>query len=195
MLKRVRQISEHHCGPAVIQMLLGNLGIEVSQADITQAAGAQSTITTHGTRVDQLALAVHALAPQAKLWYKDHADISDIISLLDNYHYPVGVEWQGLFSDNLQEEEEDGDYGHYSVISRVDQDHQAVIIVDPYKDYVNQDRILTVAIFEKRWWDFNEVKDPVTGKKSYQKDDRLFFIVTLADQVFPQELGLSSFNF
>jgi hypothetical protein len=39
----------------VIQMLLENIAVNVSQEEITEAAGATHTIETHGTRVDQLA--------------------------------------------------------------------------------------------------------------------------------------------
>ena len=55
---RSTQISEAHCGPAVIQMLLANLGIEVTQEDVAELGGETALIDLHGMRVDQLALAV-----------------------------------------------------------------------------------------------------------------------------------------
>src|SRR5512145_503167 len=98
-LRRIEQITENHCGPAVIQMLLENIGVQVSQEEITEAAGATHTIETHGTRVDQLAKAVHQLTPIAKLWFKEKAGPEDLEYVLNECKYPVGVEWQGLFND------------------------------------------------------------------------------------------------
>ncbi|RPI28884.1 MAG: hypothetical protein EHM70_16260, partial [Chloroflexota bacterium] len=163
---RTMQISESHCGPAVIQMLLANLGIEVTQEAVAEAGGAAELIELNGMRVDQLALAVKELAPEAQFWYKDHAKLDELVALLNVHHYPVGVEWQGLFEDEDDEDEEedddeedeeddddenvledseteDEDYGHYSVVSHVDEENKQLIIVDPYKDYVSQDRIFS----------------------------------------------------
>src|SRR5512133_2564863 len=100
---RFTQISESHCGPAVIQMLLSNLGIEVSQEAVAEAGGATELIELNGMRVDQLARAVRVLAPDARFWYKDHSSLDDLIRLVSEYRYPVGVEWQGLFEDSLED--------------------------------------------------------------------------------------------
>jgi hypothetical protein len=189
-LRRIEQITENHCGPAVIQMLLENINVKASQEEITESAGATHTIATHGTRVDQLAKAVHLLAPDANLWYKEHASPEDLEYVLDECKFPVGVEWQGLFGDV---EEEDEDYGHYSIISRIDRVKDELIIVDPYKDFVDQSRILKMSLFLNRWWDYNEVKDPQTGEKVYKKDERLFFIVAPLRISFPHELGMQSY--
>src|SRR5512140_980460 len=91
-LRIIQQISEHHCGPAVIQMLLENIGITASQEQITAAAGAADTIARNGTRVDQLARAVHDLAPDARLWYKEKASLRDLKYVLEEAKYPAGVE-------------------------------------------------------------------------------------------------------
>src|SRR5574339_311327 len=98
-LRRIQQSTENHCGPAVIQMLLENIGVNATQEEITEAAGATHTIETHGTRVDQLAKAVDQLAPDARLWYKEKATLEDLEYVLDVCKFPVGVEWQGLFGD------------------------------------------------------------------------------------------------
>jgi ABC-type bacteriocin/lantibiotic exporter with double-glycine peptidase domain len=188
-LRRIEQISENHCGPAVIQMLLENIGVTVSQETITAAAGATDTIAENGTRVDQLARAVRALAPGARLWCKEKAALEDVVRVLDEQKYPVGVEWQGLFGEN--EDEFDDDYGHYSVISHVDLAKGELIVVDPYKDFADQDRILTVRVFLKRWWDDNVFKDPQTGVTTYKRDERLFFVVAPLDVAFPAELHMT----
>ena len=190
-LRRIEQITESHCGPAVIQMLLENIGVNVTQEEITEAAGATHTIVTHGTRVDQLAKAVRHFAPDARLWYKEHATAEDLEYILDVCKFPIAVEWQGLFDEV---DEEDEDYGHYSIISHIDKGKDELIVVDPYKDFVDQSRILSISLFLTRWWDFNEVKDPQTGEKVYKKDEQLFFVVAPRNVTFPTELGMEYFE-
>ena len=189
-LRRIEQITENHCGPAVTQMLLENIGVNVSQEEITEAAGATHTIETHGTRVDQLAKAVHELAPIAKLWYREKASMEDLEYVLNECKFPVGVEWQGLFEDM---DDDDDDYGHYSIIAHIDTVKDEIIVVDPYKDFVDQSRIVKMSLFLNRWWDFNEVKDPETGEKEFKKDEQLFFVVAPLSVAFPAELGMQSF--
>ena len=189
-LRRIEQITENHCGPAVVQMLLENIGVNLSQEEITDAAGATHTIATHGTRVDQLAKAVHELAPIAKLWFKDKASPEDLEYVLNEAKYPVGVEWQGLFADM---DHDDEDYGHYSIIAHIDKAKDELIVVDPYKDFVDQSRIVKMSVFLNRWWDFNEVKDPDTGEKEFKKDEQLFFVVDPLSVAFPEALGMQSY--
>src|SRR6266508_554476 len=141
-LRRIEQITENHCGPAVIQMLLENIGINAAQEEITEAADAIHTIETHGTRVDQLAKAVQQLAPIAKLWYKEKATEQDLEYVLDVCKFPVGVEWQGLFDEVEDEDDEDEDYGHYSIIAHIDKLKDELIVVYSYKDFVNQNSLL-----------------------------------------------------
>jgi hypothetical protein len=193
-LNRVCQISESHCGPAVIQMLLANLGIAVTQEAVAEAGGATSLIDLHGMRVDQLALAVKELAPAAQFWYKDNATLEDLIALIIQHRYPVGVEWQGLFDTdptNTGEEAHEEDYGHFSVVTHVDLAKQELIIADPYKDFVSQDRIFSFNTFVKRWWDTNEVPDPATGTSKLVEDYHMLFIVTPTVETFPSSLGLA----
>lgn len=189
-LRRIEQISENHCGPAVLQMLLENIEVNVTQEEITEAASATHTIESHGTRVDQLAKAVDKLAAGAKLWYREKASPEDLEYVLDVCKFPVGVEWQGLFDDV---DDDDEDYGHYSIISHIDKAKDELIVVDPYKDFVDQSRIVKMSVFLNRWWDFNEVKDPQTGKKVFKKDEQLFFVVAPLDVSFPAELQMQSF--
>jgi len=189
-LRWIQQITENHCGPAVLQMLLENIGVNASQQEITEAAGATHTIETLGTRVDQLAKAVQELVPIARLWYKEKADLDDILYVLEEAKYPVGVEWQGLFEDM---DDDDEDYGHYSIIAHIDKAKDELIIVDPYKDYIDQNRIIRISTFQERWWDFNEVKDPQTGEKTFKKDEELFFVVVPLAVSFPAELGMQAY--
>src|SRR5215216_7657825 len=189
-LRWIQQITENHCGPAVTQMLLENIDVHVTQEAITEAAGATHTIETHGTRVDQLAKALQQLAPNAKLWFKEQASFEDLEYVLNEKKFPVGVEWQGLFDD---EDDDDEDYGHYSIIANIDKSKDELIIVDPYKDFVDQNRIIKISTFEKRWWDYNEVKDPDTEEKTFKKDEQLFFVVAPLDVSFPEKLQMQAY--
>lgn len=190
--ERFTQISESHCGPAVVQMLLSNLGIEVSQEAVAEAGGATALIELNGMRVDQLARAVRLLAPQAQFWYRDHAGAATLIHLVSEYRYPVGVEWQGLFEDRLEDEEDDGDYGHYSAVIIVDEKEKRIVIADPYKDFRSQDRVFDLDWFVTRWYDFNEVVNPKTGRKRLVEDREMLFIVTPYEETFPRELGMKN---
>jgi hypothetical protein len=171
-------------------MLLENIGVHATQEEITEAAGATHTIETHGTRVDQLADAVHRLAPNARLWFREKASLENLEHVLNENKYPVGVEWQGLFGDM---DDDDEDCGHYSIIAHIDSAKDELIIVDPYKDFVDQNRIIKISLFENRWWDFNEVKDVETGEEISKKDEQLFFVVVPLQVLFPEELGMQSF--
>lgn len=198
------QISESHCGPAVIQMLLSNLGIEVTQEEVAEAGGATSLIAMNGMRVDQLAMAVHRLAPKVILYAKEHATIDELVQIVNDYHYPVGVEWQGVFEDDEEVENKDNtndslledaeteedDFGHYSLVVRADRRKRHLIIADPYKDYFQQARIFSFSEFDERWYDFNEVTDPQTGRSALVKDDHMLFLVARPNVLFPRRMGM-----
>jgi hypothetical protein len=187
---RFTQISESHCGPAVIQMLLFNLGIEVTQQAIAEAGGASALIETQGMRIDQLMRAVQQLAPNTRFWFKDHSEIKELVQIVAEYDYPVGVEWQGVFEDTLEEETQDSDYGHYSVVTLADSKNRNLVIVDPYKDFRSQDRIFTFEFFMSRWWDVNNISDPQTGKERLVEDRQMMFIITPEDATFPRLLDM-----
>ncbi len=191
---RFTQISESHCGPAVIQMLLNYLGIEVTQEAVAEAGGATDLIEMQGMRVDQLGKAVRMLAPQVRLWYKDHSTIEELVRIVRYYGYLVGVEWQGVFEDTLEEETQDGDYGHYSVVKMVNSKNRSLIIVDPYKDFRAQDRIFSFEFFMSRWWDTNELPDPQTGKHYLVEDRQMMFTITPRLVRFPLRLGMKRFS-
>src|SRR3989339_107563 len=191
-IRTIQQISENHCGPAVVQMLLENIGIETTQELITKAGGSnESMLDRYGMRVDQFAKAVFVIAPTASLWTKEKATVNDIKKLLEVYDHPVGIEWQGLFEDSLEEEDPDEDYGHYSIVSHVDEETGNLIIVDPYKYFEDRNRIVSNKIFVKRWWDNNAYMDEVTCKLKHKKDVRLLFIIADNSETFPEELGLT----
>jgi hypothetical protein len=180
-------------------MLLAKRRVVVSQQQIAEAAGVTDLIEMNGTRVDQLAQAVSALAPELQFWYKTHTRLSDLSAAVNEYQVPVGVEWQGLFDDDDEDTEDvdsgdsetgDNDYGHYSVIIYLDEISKQLIIADPYKDYISQDRVFTFKEFLSRWYDYNEIIDPKTGRAKLVQDYRMMFIITAKDEIFPESLGM-----
>lgn len=189
---RACQISESHCGPAVVQMLLGCQGVAVSQEQITEAADACSSIAEQGTRIDQLARAVRYLAPGMRLWHKEGATPADLDALVNGHGYPVGVEWQGVFEPSDLEDETRPDKGHYSIVRAIDLAAGELTIVDPYGDFFRQDRVFAIAVFERRWWDYNEAPRPARGESRWKKDDRLAFIVAPDEAAFAANLGMTA---
>jgi hypothetical protein len=187
---RFIQMGESHCGPAVIQMLLHNLGIEVTQEAVAEAGGASDLIEQYGMRVDQLARAVRQLAPQTCFWYKDHSTVEELVRIVVDFDYPVGIEWQGFFENTLEEETQDGDYGHYSVVTMADSKNRKLVIVDPYKDFQSQDRIFTFEFFMSRWWDTNDYPDRLTEKKHLVEDRQMMFMITPNEVTFPELLSM-----
>jgi hypothetical protein len=162
----------------------------VTQEEVVEAGGASDLIDQMGMRVDQLNQAVRRLAPQTCFWYKDHSTIEELVQIVLKFDYLVGVEWQGVFEDTLEDETQDADYGHYSVVTMADSKSQKLVIVDPYKDFHSQDRIFTFEFFMTRWWDTNDVADPLTGTNRLVEDLQMMFMITPKEVNFPSLLGM-----
>lgn len=192
-IRQIQQIDEEHCGPAVLQMLLESVGVIAGQHVITEMAGVEDIIAEHGVRVDQLALACNQIAPQVQFWYKYKANVQDLKVVLDK-GYGVGVEWKGLFYESEEEEEADGDYGHYAIVEHIDFEYAEIILVDPYKDFYGKRRLLPLDMFIRRWWDTNELTDPVTNRKYEIKDEQVMFMVTPLNEEFPPENKFKRFS-
>lgn len=190
-IKKVCQISESHCGPAVLEMLLRYLGKRRTQKTITKYCRIKSTIKGHGARVDQLSRAIIKMYPSLRLWYKKNSRISEIKEIVQNYRYPVAVEWQGLFE--IFEEETDDDLGHYAVVVGFDEIKEKIVLSDPYKHYCHKLRYLKVSRFVRRWWDINEIKTS-EGKTRKIRDHRLFFLVLPEELDFPKKFGMKKFE-
>ncbi len=193
---QITQISESHCGAAVLQMLLETMGVTTDQNTIVAAARAEDSIEEHGLRVDQLAVAANRLAPHLIFWYKYYSSLEDLKYLLAK-NIAIGVEWQGLFYQSIEEEEaneEDGDFGHYSVVAFYDEELQQIVLVDPYKDFAQQNRVFALDFFLERWWDTNEIIDRYTGKKEIVEDNRLLFFLTNEEEMLDPNLGFKQFN-
>ena len=191
-LPRVRQISEYHCGPAVLEMLLALRGVRADQERLTELADVAATIEVEGTRVDQLARAVAWLRAGVCLWYKDQASAEDLVAVVCRYRCPAGVEWQGFFEAQEDDEDSDeGDYGHYSVVTRIDPRSGLITLRDPYPDFWREDRVFELEWFLRRWWDVNAVPTPETGTLQLVEDRRMLFVITRERTRFPGLLGMT----
>lgn len=194
-VRRIQQITSSHCGPAVLAMLLDAIGVHIDQITITKATGAEKTIEENGITLEQMGVAIQRIAPEATFWYKFESTIDDISYVLKR-GYAVGVEWQGLFYDTEEEEEEEEDVydvGHYSIIRDIDETKQGVVIVNPHQDFAFHDKPFSIPTFLRRWWDTNEVEDPVTHRKRLVEDFRLLFFIAPKDQIFPPEKNFLHF--
>lgn len=196
-MQRFMQITDSHCGAAVTQMLLSNVGVLVSQEEIADAAGVTHTIADYGMQVSQMALAVRRLAPQVQVWSKESAELDDLSALVNQYGYPVAVEWQGTFGqdDDEDEEEDDSgehDYGHYSIVTRVDLEEDTIVMVDPYRDFSLKDRYFSVSEFLPRWWDVNEVFDIADRYSHLVEDYHMLFIIAPKGVSFPKLMGMTT---
>lgn len=185
-LPRIAQISNSHCGIAVATMLLGNLDIKTTQEEVeAKAKISKRKIASYGINVPELGQACKKNG-KVDFWMKENARFSDIKVLLKVNKAPVGIEWQGDFG-----EFDNGEYGHYSVATHVDETKQLIYIADPYKHFAGKDRKLKISKFKRLWWDVNEIKDPKTKKMRIVKDNKMIFVVTKKGETFPEKLGMS----
>lgn len=184
-MKRVRQITSYHCGPAVVKMLLSCYGMDVKQQQIVEAAGIAKRLKTYGMTVTEMAVAIDKLSLGMQLWWKNDSSLKELQELVVVYSQPVGVEWQGVF-----EEYEDEDPGHYAVVVRADMANNLILLADPFKKYAGRDRRFSIMEFEHRWWDTNEVTDAKTKKRTSVKDYHMMFIVVPRQETFPEKLGM-----
>jgi len=192
-LPAITQQTESHCGPAVLQMAFQFLGKQFTQDDVAGAAQVKKRIMKHGTRPDHLIKAVKKLTPEFQFWFKHPGSIEDLAVLIHKYHWPVIVNWQGLFYDTLEEEmvyNPDGEHGHYSVVVDVDLNNDKIIISDPYPDFAKHYRTFSLKWFETRWWDVDHVEGKKTKKTVPHYTNKLLFIITSADEEFPSEIGM-----
>jgi len=179
-MKRIKQISVSHCGPAVVVTLFSYLGYKVSQTAVVKTLRAQNKIKRIGLNVKDLGRAANALGKKKyAFWKKTHATIADITKIIKKYKYPVGVEWQVVFYEFADE-----DNGHYAVVTDVDKEKGILRIADPYPEFAGIDRKFEIRFFLKRWWDVNIIK----GKKI--RDEKMMFVITPKRENWPKVLGM-----
>jgi len=179
-MKRVKQISGYHCGPAVVVELFSFLGKSVSQIGVVRSIRAQKKIKKFGLNINDLAKAANVLGKkEIVFWRKRQGSINDIFTVVEKYKHPVGVEWQGVFY-----EDEDEDNGHYAVITKVDKKGNYLRICDSYSHFAGVDRRFKIRDFEKRWWDVNKIN----GKNIVDK--KMMFVITKKGEAWPKKLGM-----
>lgn len=185
-MERIKQITNSHCGPAVISALYSNLGVKTSQRGIVASLRLQKKILQYGLNLKELARASKIIGKNNfTFWKKEEAKISDLDAIINKYNYPAAVEWQGVFY-----EDEDEDNGHYCVITKIDRKSGTIRVLDPYPKFAGVDRKFKIKAFEKRWWDQNEIKVSGTSKRRTIKDTRMIFLITPKGETWPQKLGL-----
>lgn len=209
-LGRVRQLTESFCGPATVSMLLGHMGLDISQQKIVQAGGVEQTVEEHGMSIMEIGKAVNQVAPNLRFWVKRFGSISELKKIVREYNYPVGVNWQGIFEVENEYDEtgflgvtkeslaragysydsNDGNHGHYSVVVDVDTNENYIRIADPYGHYADKDRFIRLQEFSNRWWDQDIRKDTRTGKKTVFDECRTFFVIVPEGVAFPEEMGM-----
>lgn len=189
-LKRIKQITSSHCGPATLVSFFSFLGIRTSQGRIVRSLRAENKIKDTGLVIKDLARAVRIVGKgKFTFWKKEGAEVGDLEKIVNKYKFPVGVEWQGVFY-----EDEEGDNGHYSIVTEVNRDRGYIKLSDPYKRFAGLDRKFRLSDFEKRWWDSNEVSIPYSKIKKLVYDRKLMFLITPKKDEFPRSFGMIRVN-
>ena len=189
-LKRVKQVTSSHCGPAALVSLFSFLGVRTSQGRIVRSLRAENKIMDSGFVIKDLARGVRIVGKgKFTFWKKEGATVGDLDKIVNKYKFPVGVEWQGVFY-----EDEEGDNGHYGIITEVDKVKGYLKLADPYKKFAGLDRKFRSADFEKRWWDSNEVAIPYSKIKKLVYDRKLMFLITSKKETFPRRFGMIRVN-
>jgi hypothetical protein len=189
-MERSHQISVYACGPATLEMLFSFMGVRVSQTSLIRSIRATNKIKVYGIDVNDMAKAANIKGKKNySFWRKQYANVSDLDSIVNKYKYPVGVEWQGVFYEN-----DDEDSGHYGVITKIDKESGYLRIADPYFngyfDFNGIDRKFKISEFKKKWWDENEVKVAGRTKTRMVRDTRMMFLITPSGETWPRRLGM-----
>lgn len=185
-MKRAKQITASHCGPAVLESLFSYLGVKVSQTSVVKSLRAQKKIKRAGLSVKELRRAANALGKKKYVfWKKAGGTVNDLWLAVNKYKSPVAVEWQGVFY-----EDEDEDNGHYSVVTVVNKRGKFLRLADPYMKFAGLDRKFSFKHFEKRWWDENYIRVAGRSKPRITKDIRVMFLIAPKNESWPKKLGM-----
>jgi len=173
-------------------MLLSFFGINVDQPEIVNYLGVQRKIIDEGVTIEELGRFVHDNYPQYQFWYRFNSSITQLSQLINQYRFPVAVEWQGIFDypDEDILDDEDDDPGHISVVTAIDTNQNCIYIADPDTHYAGTDRKFSILQFERRWWDINRIIDPITHKTREIDDYHGLFFITPANISFPDDFNL-----
>lgn len=185
-LQRVAQINSYYCGPASLQMLLSVYDITVDQQQIVDFLGINDKMPIHGITIQEMGQFIKKSYPQLQYWYKFNSSVTQLSQLINQFHFPVGVEWQGIFDypDEEAFDDEDDDPGHIAVITGINTGQNFISIADPDAHYAGADRRFSILQFERRWWDINEVNHQEVD------DYHGLFLITPNNFSFPDYLQL-----
>ncbi len=192
-MPRIAQANPFYCGPTVMEMLLKYQGIHhLSQHDLAQLSGVNDDIFDIGMTLSQMANTINQLDLPVQFWFKTDSTLKELATLIDFFRLPVGVEWQGVFDYPDEEADEDGDDdpGHYSIVTHCSTYDNVVLIADPDHHYAGTDRQFSVMQFERRWWDINTVKDPMTGISQEVEDYHGLYIIVPRTETFPLNMDM-----
>lgn len=179
-MARIRQVDVNSCGPAVLASLYSIFGIKVSQKHVVISLRAQNKIKKFGLSMADMAKASSIFGKKDFVfWKKANAKVSDLDLIINKYKCPVGVEWQGVFY-----EDEDEDNGHYAIITKIDKKTGFLRLSDPYALFAGVDRKFKIKEFVNRWWDENTIK----GRNIV--DNHIMFVITEKDVSWPKKLGM-----
>ncbi|MBU0998045.1 C39 family peptidase [Patescibacteria group bacterium] len=185
-MKRVCQKSNAHCGPAVIEMLFSFVGVYFDQDEFVNVIQkSEEELKVYGITVAEMAKSVKALAPEYNFWFKENSSLSDLQQVVEEYGFPVGVEWQGVFYEDADEDD-----GHYSVVTHVDTVNNIIMLSDPYKRFAGSDRSFHIMEFDHRWWDENEIVDELANRKYVTREEHMMFLITPKETIFPETFGM-----
>ncbi len=204
--EKIRQETGSYCGPAVIEMLVKNIGRSVAQKEIVVAAEAENYVMKEGIPLIDLAKGVKKLFPDLVVWEKQNSSLEEIKKLVEA-GYPVAVDWQGIFTaDEYKDDVEDkwsafwnklgkgltlnGDQGHYCIVIDIDLEEGFVKFVDPYGHYAGKTRFVATWEFEERWWD-DRLGKGEAGKKTVILENKLMFVIASKSDSFLETVGMT----
>ena len=181
-----------YCGPTVLEILFSHFGRSVSQDHVVIAADMVESIIGRGCRIDELGVAITRLAPDFVLLAKYHSSVDDVARLTADHNLPVGVEWRGTF---LEPDGTIWEEGHYSVLTGVDWETETITLVDPFYPGTNlasKGGVISIADFEARWWDENDVPlpDDPTTTENIETWGLMFVLAPTAQAEALAQLGL-----
>ena len=120
------------CGPASLKMVLGFLGIKITEKKLVELSGCSKSC---GIGAEGLVRAAQELGFRAKI--KDFSDLKDINEWVNRKKIPVIVDWFAF------------EGGHYSVVSGIDKEN--IYLEDPSLGYR---RAMKLTTFKRLWFDF-----------------------------------------
>mgnify|MGYP001120390021 CR=1 FL=1 len=121
-----------YCGPASLKMVLGFLGVKITEKKLAELSGCSRT---RGIGAEGLVRAARELGFRARV--KDFSDLKDVEEWVNRRKIPVIVDWFAF------------EGGHYSVVSGIDREN--IYLEDPG---LGHRRAMKRTTFKRLWFDF-----------------------------------------